>query len=783
MGPEVKDRRKAVYSSNDWAKDVRWLQPEGPSNGTVNLAAASGTRSTGTVPPSKGKGKVKDSSYSYYPWDQEERQRMSAVMEEDEDDLSSVGNRNSNYSSRSRRRLRVQSTPSTSQLRPPHSHTSHGSHSNSSASGGADIPRSQSHGRRSPSLASGSGSGHGHARAYSQSYTTRNLPTPMPASSSSTATHTYTGLVLPRAGQSLAPEKTLLGIRKKNKEYGGGGGKVDLTQSGMATTTMATVEVVKGVAGTLSKKRNIFKRNTSKDEGAFAHRHVSESETPLALTSHLSPPSYVPANSVLVQVWAAGLDVVDERLVREVVSDIAGGKAGKAVGYVPGRSLVGRAVEVGSSVREEVCRRNEWVVGMLDVRKCGALSEFVLLERHRIHRVPPPPPPGTDGNAILSRSSSYRSQHSRSDSQSPGGSRSSHARSQSLSSSRTLTNSRMAAPTMLSLEELALLPAVGVPAYRVLRTFERVIELRRVIGSEGNLARKRAFIIRGHDGVGAMVTQMLSKRGVDVTVFVPGGVIDLGLRDGGEGEVDLNEDVEERMRIVEKRIRAWGSSDIVWGSATRGDGRDREEILEAIQRLSEDGEEFDMVLDTIGGRDVWVACKNIMGGGSGLAAAQFTTTVGDLLERVVPTAQDHFWAGLRSMGLSRGGSVKKVPAGEKVAAALVNGSPSIKGSVKSKGKDSLREKGKEKKEVGYAWVSVSADVDMEGEDISDTLNAVLRMVKDLGIRPWAGPTDVDTYEETNNEDKKVLPFENAPDLFSSRSLLRDGGTAVVKIAA
>ncbi|KZT20649.1 hypothetical protein NEOLEDRAFT_1182384 [Neolentinus lepideus HHB14362 ss-1] len=787
MGLDAKDKRKAVYTDNDWARDVRWLQNGNQMNGLVNLSAASGTRtgSNASTASPKGKGKSKDSVYIHHPWDWDERERMSAVMEEDEDDLSTIGNRNSNYSNRSRNRPRTHSTPSTSQLRP--SHTVHRGLTGTASHTGVDISKSQSQVHRPHALGNGSESGHSYAQSYSHSYTTRDLPTPIPTNSSSTTTHTYTGLVLPRAGQGLTQEKTLLGIKKKNKEFTGGGGKVDLTQSGMATTTMATVEIVRGVAGALWKKKKPFKRSSSRDEGA-SRGHVPESETPLALTSHLPPPSYVPSNSVLVQVWAAGLDSIDERLVREAVSDIACGKGGKAVGYVPGRSVVGRAVEVGSSVREHVCRRSDWVVGLLDIRKCGALAEFVLVERHRLHRVPPPSAPGSSENASLSRSSSYRSHYSRSshsESRSPSGSRTSHTRSQSLASTPTYINARAQGIAQMTIEELALLPLVGVPAYRVLRTFERVIELRRVVESEGNLARKRALVLRGHDGVGAIVTQLLARRGVEVSVFVPGGVIDVG---DLQGKVDLNEVVEERMLTVEKRLKGWGAAEILWGTATRGDSRDREDALEAVQRLAGDGEEFDMVLDTIGGRDVWMACKAILGVGAGLSATQFTTTVGDFVDRVVPTAQDHFWAGLRSMGLSRGGSVKKKgQAGEKVAATLVTGSPSIstKGSVRSQGKSSVREKGKEgkeKKEIGYAWVSVSADVDMEGEDIADTMNALLHMIKDSDIRPWVGPTDVDTYEE-NGDDGKVLPFEKAPELFSRASLLRDGGTAVVKIAA
>ena len=39
------------------------------------------------------------------------------------------------------------------------------------------------------------------------------------------------------------------------------------------------------------------------------------------------------------------------------------------VGYIPGRSFVGRVLECGWDVRDEVVKKGEWVVGLLDVRK------------------------------------------------------------------------------------------------------------------------------------------------------------------------------------------------------------------------------------------------------------------------------------------------------------------------------------------------------------------------------------------------------------------------------
>ena len=42
---------------------------------------------------------------------------------------------------------------------------------------------------------------------------------------------------------------------------------------------------------------------------------------------------------------------------------------------------------------------------------------------------------------------------------------------------------------------------------------------------------------------------------------------------------------------------------------------------------------------------------------------------------------------------------------------------------------------RERRVVGYAWVSVAADVDFEGEDVRDSLAAVMRMAEAGWLRP------------------------------------------------
>jgi hypothetical protein len=46
------------------------------------------------------------------------------------------------------------------------------------------------------------------------------------------------------------------------------------------------------------------------------------------------------------------------------------------VGFIPGRSFVGRVLEVGWELGDEVIRKGEWVIGLVDVRKVGL--SFIL---------------------------------------------------------------------------------------------------------------------------------------------------------------------------------------------------------------------------------------------------------------------------------------------------------------------------------------------------------------------------------------------------------------------
>lgn len=318
----------------------------------------------------------------------------------------------------------------------------------------------------------------------------------------------------------------------------------------------------------------------------------------------------------------------------------------------------------------------------------------------------------------------------------------------------------------LSLEELALLPGCGIPAYRAVRTFAFAfsdvateasgsINVKRVARDAlDGTRRRRVLVLRGHDGAGALAVQMLVRRGWRVCVHVP--FMCLHDEDGlFDGDVDDTRRDEHRMRRVEQRVRAWGGEEVIFDDGEEGDGEGGA-VVRIIDRLREDGDIFDAVLDTIGGREVWEAAERLLkavnvGGKkdkmkhAGLGIKQFTTIAGDFPGRTIPSAGDTFKAGLRSLNLGSRTDGKKL-------------------------------EGK----VGYAWVSNVQDVDWEGEDIRDTLREVLRIVTETDIRPWVGDGGRWT-DQTNMH--RVIPFEKAHELFVSRGkgILTNGGSFVVKV--
>lgn len=298
------------------------------------------------------------------------------------------------------------------------------------------------------------------------------------------------------------------------------------------------------------------------------------------------------------------------------------------------------------------------------------------------------------------------------------------------------------------------------------------------------------------------------------------------------------------MDSVERRVRRWGAEEVVFddggegygngygvASATGERGEDNVEDLEGegvsaivrvIERLIGDGDVFDAVLDTVGGKEIWEVSERLLrnrkrstevggvevGGvsldrqnsvtsttgpvtprlglkrglslkrnkkdgndvqgpnsnsntkdttGTDTGMGQFTTLVGDTPNRPIPTASDHFKAGLRSM--------KNTHTHTQKTQDSTTRQDDVSGSRKGR--------------VGYAWVSIAQDIDWEGEDVRDSLGAVLAIVGGEGVRPWVGE-DANINADTSGSGR-VVPFERTPYVFVADGPLGHGGTAVVKL--
>ena len=318
---------------------------------------------------------------------------------------------------------------------------------------------------------------------------------------------------------------------------------------------------------------------------------------------------------------------------------------------------------------------------------------------------------------------------------------------------------------MLTLEEMALLPLCGIPAYRAVRSFMYAFS-----GDSSKLSpggrgreRRRALVLRGHDGAGSMAVQMLVRRGWRVSVHVPFSCVPAEEAEEAPGRVG-----EAFMRCVEERARGWGAEEVIFDDGEAEDGDDgRGAAVRVLEAVRGEGDVFDAVLDMVGGREVREAGERLLRAGAGQQGGRrgvqglFTTVVGDSPERPVPSAGDAFRANLRSF---RVGSNERDREGAeaKVHGGGGGGGDAAAGVV-----------------VGYAWVSVAHEVsEWEGADVRETLGAVLAHAMEDGIRPVVEDVGGGILGRA-----RVVPFEKAPGCFEDGArVLGDGGTVVVRIA-
>ncbi|EJD00980.1 uncharacterized protein FOMMEDRAFT_147656 [Fomitiporia mediterranea MF3/22] len=510
------EHRQTMYTDDDWAKDVRWLVAPAPQPAKQQINQQSSIIRSSTPTSTSTKRNRPRPSFELDPSSMLPtlpgaplqiraahrravsqttcsrrnmgRRRMSAVWEEDEGDEPSP-----NAAPR-----RVHTDPSilSSLGRSP---------SLTSQQRLAERARSPTTTRsgESGSIASSAANS-----AYTNTSRTVDIPFPLPATDGGTPSG-FTSLVLPRA--AYIPS---------NKRYSmrfGSSSHVDITRSGLAQTTMSTVSITKNAAtSALSGSRPRFLSLSSLSLPTLGSDRKTKLPTmpshllgtlppPLSFTSHTPPPSKVNSHQILVQVYAVAVDGLDDRIVYEKAA------RNDCYGFVPGRAFVGRAVEVGFEVNS--VSKSDSVIGLLDVRKCGALAEFVVVEKRRITRCPRP-------------------------------------------------------SASLTLEQLALLPLCGVPAHRAARSAGFSAD------AEVDSAGGRALVLQGHDGAGALVVQALAAARMHVTAHIPVQADAPRLRTSSSSSTTSSEESDKQeqaehssTREAEERVRKWGARGVRIGDA------------------------------------------------------------------------------------------------------------------------------------------------------------------------------------------------------------------------
>ena len=306
--------------------------------------------------------------------------------------------------------------------------------------------------------------------------------------------------------------------------------------------------------------------------------------------------------------------------------------------------------------------------------------------------------------------------------------------------------------SVLSIEELALLPICGVPAYRAVKTFDPSA-WNPSIPAPKRSRPSRVLILDSHSGVGALSARMLVRRGWKVIAHVSPEAV------SSSGDPVLSP--SSASKILERRLRRWGVEDVCFGEA-----------IAAIEKLGErckmqPGEYvIDGVLDTIGGLEIWNAAQQHILSHLPKSPSpdpnsttddpippQFTTLVGDDRERTIPSVQDHFKAGFRSVKRAMNAA------------------------------------------CGYAWISVAADIDGEGLDVRDALAGVVKWVEETRgqVKPYVEDQETSNSTfgsggrpEMNIVDPtgRVVVFENAPSVFAGGAkMLACGGNVVVKVVS
>lgn len=174
-------------------------------------------------------------------------------------------------------------------------------------------------------------------------------------------------------------------------------------------------------------------------------------------TAHTPPPKKLSSTSVLVRIWAVAVDGYDALAARDA-----------SPGFVPGRSFTGKVVEWGDACAG-MFSKGEFVFGLRDLKRSGALSEFIVIERRYLAKAPHVTSSGIDGDEGL------------------------------------------------TLEDIASLPLLGVTAHRAVGGIPRGSRALVLLQGDGELGSSS----NGSDwGVGLLACQELVARGVIVVLQI-----------------------------------------------------------------------------------------------------------------------------------------------------------------------------------------------------------------------------------------------------------------------
>ncbi|GAA5932032.1 hypothetical protein JCM3775_004218 [Rhodotorula graminis] len=144
-------------------------------------------------------------------------------------------------------------------------------------------------------------------------------------------------------------------------------------------TSLAIARRFDGKQQKTSRRFGLFRRSTDGDSGS-----KRRFEPTLDLTYDTLDANFmrkrIRSDELVVEVIAASVDRWD----RERVFQLARGTNG--VGFVPGRAVVGKVLEIGAEVRK--VKKGELVWGLSPLRKSGGLASLVILSRDHVAAAP-----------------------------------------------------------------------------------------------------------------------------------------------------------------------------------------------------------------------------------------------------------------------------------------------------------------------------------------------------------------------------------------------------------